>query len=107
MSSQVRVFCPSGALDSLAATELRWEVANAISAGARTILINCQDVTFMDSSGLGALVMMLKHVREAKGKLALCSTIDQIEMLLELTSMDQVFQVFPDQAAFEQALVQG
>lgn len=105
MSSEIKVFRPSDILDSLNGAELRREVNDAIAAGAKTILIDCQDVTFMDSSGLGALVMILKNVREAEGKLALCSIIDQIQMLLELTSMDNVFQVFPNREAFEQQLM--
>lgn len=104
MSSEIKVFRPSGVLDSLNGSELRREVNDAIASGARNILVNCQDVTFMDSSGLGALVMMLKNVREVEGKLALCCIIDQIQMVLELTSMDNVFQVFPDQEAFEKQL---
>ena len=101
MSSEIKVFRPSGILDSLNGAELRRGVNDAIASGARTILINCQDVTFMDSSGLGALVMILKSIRAVKGKLALCSIIDQIQILLELTSMDKVFQIFPNQEAFE------
>lgn len=105
MSSEIKVFRPSGVLDSLNGAELRRSVNDAIAAGARNILIDCQDVTFMDSSGLGALVMMLKNVREVEGKLALCCIIDQIQMVLELTSMDNVFQVFPNQEAFEKEVV--
>lgn len=102
MTSEIKVFRPSGIIDSINGAALRREVNDALAAGAKVILVDFQDVTFMDSSGLGALVMTLKNVREAEGKLALCSIIDQIRMLLELTSMDKVFQVFPNQAAFEQ-----
>lgn len=102
--SSVKIFSPTGIIDSINGGELRREVNDAIAAGAKTILIDCQDVTFMDSSGLGALVMMLKHVREVEGKLALCAINDQLRLLLELTSMDTVFQVFPSREAFEQTV---
>ncbi len=107
MSPEIKVFRPAGILDSINGAELRRDVSDAIAAGAKTILINCQDVDLMDSSGLGALVMILKQVRQAGGELALCSAIDQIQMLLELTSMDSLFPVFPTQEDFEQQFVRG
>ena len=64
------------------------------------MLIDFQDVTFMDSSGLGALVLALKTVRAAGGKLFICSINEQVRMLFELTSMDRVFQIFPNRDEF-------
>jgi anti-anti-sigma factor len=46
------------------------------------VLIDFQDVTFMDSSGLGALVLALKTVRAAGGKLFICSVNEQIKCYL-------------------------
>jgi anti-anti-sigma factor len=102
MDSQIKVIQPSGIIDSLNGGQIRREASDAIASGVKTILIDCQNVTFMDSSGLGALVMILKNVREIGGKLALCSIIDQIRMLLELTSMDNILEVFPNQESFNQ-----
>jgi len=48
----------------------------------------------MDSSGLGALVLALKAVRMAGGRLFVCSINEQIRILFELTSMDRVFEIF-------------
>lgn len=102
MNPEIKVFRPSGIIDSVNGAQLRREVNDAIAAGAKTILINCQDVTFMDSSGLGALVMILKNLREVEGKLALCCIVDQIRMLLELTGMNNIFAVFSNEEAFQQ-----
>lgn len=101
MSSAVKVFRPTGVLNSTNGMDLREDLNQAIAAGARIILIDCQDLNFMDSSGLGVLVMMLKKVREAKGTFALCNLNKQVQMVLELTNMDNVFQIFPNREAFE------
>jgi anti-anti-sigma factor len=61
------------------------------------ILINLQEVTFMDSSGLAALVISLKTVRSAGGRFCICSINDQVRLLFELTSMTQVFEIFGSQ----------
>lgn len=104
MSSEVKILQPSGVLDSTQGNELRREIGDLVSAGVKYILIDCQNVDFVDSSGLGGLVMTLKLVREKSGKLALCSINDQLRMLLELTSMDSVFDVFQSPAEFSQTV---
>ncbi|MBD3886658.1 STAS domain-containing protein [Phormidium tenue FACHB-886] len=93
MDSTTKVIQLSGILDSIAGKHLRQEVTDLVDAGVPTILLNCQEVTFMDSSGLSALVMVLKKVREAGGDLLLCSINHQVRLLLELTGMDGVFEI--------------
>lgn len=102
MDSKITVIQASGLIDSISGNQLRRDASDAIASGAKTILIDCEKATFMDSSGLGALVMILKTVREAGGRLSLCSITDQIQMVLELTSMDSLFEIFPNREAFEQ-----
>lgn len=105
MNSIVKVIKPSGILDGTKAPNFRQEVSNCVKEGADIILINFQEVTFMDSSGLGALVLALKTVRAAGGKLFLCSINEQIRMLFELTSMDRVFEIYPNQEEFKNAVL--
>ena len=62
MSSDVQVLQPQGILDGTKASEFRKEISNLVDKGAKTILIDFKDVSFMDSSGLGALVLALKTV---------------------------------------------
>lgn len=96
---------PAGILDSTKATQIRREVADVLEQNAGIVLIDLEDVTFVDSSGLGALVVALKTVRAAGGKLYICSINEQVKMLFELTSMDRVFEVFEDRAAFNQKVL--
>jgi anti-anti-sigma factor len=104
MPSIIKVIQPAGILDSTNGNRLRRDVNDAIESGAAAILIDCQDVLFMDSSGLSALIMILKAVREANRKLSLCSINDQLRMLFELTSMESVFEVFQNQAEFNRLM---
>ncbi|MEB3884934.1 STAS domain-containing protein [Lyngbya sp. CCY1209] len=101
MSSDVQVLQPEGILDGTKAREFRQDIARLVEKGAETILIDFQDVTFMDSSGLGALVLALKTVRAANSKLVICSINEQIRILFELTSMDRVFELFESREEFE------
>lgn len=99
----VTIVQPLGILDSTQAGAFRQEVSDRVRDGAKYILVDFQDVTFMDSSGLGALVLALKTARSAGAKMYVCSINDQVKMLFELTSMDRVFELYPDQETFKTA----
>lgn len=105
MSSHVEVIQPTGIFDGTQAPRFRQEVETAIADGADVILVDLQTVSFMDSSGLGALVVALKAVRASGGRLFLCSVNQQIKTLFELTSMDQVFVIMADRTEFEQQVM--
>jgi anti-anti-sigma factor len=96
----VRVVRPMGVLDVTTSERLRREIMTVIDTGCRNVVIDCQDLTFMDSSGLAALVLASQKVREANSKLAICSINKQIEMLFTLSSMDDIFEIYPSLAEF-------
>lgn len=100
MDSAVKVVQPAGILDSAKGTQFRQDISKLVENGAKIVLVDFQDVSFMDSSGLGALVLALKTVRASGGKLFVCSINEQVKMLFELTSMDRVFKIFANQEEF-------
>lgn len=104
MTPNFQVIQPTGILDGSQAQHFRSEVTDVVNAGTKVILVNLQDVTFMDSSGLAALVLALKTVRSAGGKFCVCSVNDQVRLLFELTSMTRVFEIFESQEAFSHSL---
>ena len=106
MNPAVKIIQPAGILDGKKATQFKEEIKASLAEGIKTVLLDFQDVTFMDSSGLGVLVLVLKNVRAANAELFLCSINEQIRMLFQLTSMDQVFKVFADRQEFTQKMEQ-
>ncbi len=102
MSSIVKIVQPSGILDGVRTNELRREISDVVESGADIVLVDFQDVTFMNSSGLGALVSTLKVMRSAGAELFLCSLSDQVKIIFQLTKMDRVFKTFANRDEFEQ-----
>lgn len=105
MQTDVKIIEPTGILDSTQADAFRMQVEEALEQKANIILIDLKNITFVDSSGLGILVVVLKKVRAVQKKMYVCSINDQVRMLFELTSMDRVFEAFPDRAAFEEKVI--
>jgi anti-sigma B factor antagonist len=101
MTLSSKVIEPAGILDSTQAESFRLAVDEALAEGVDVILIDLKQITFIDSSGLGSLVMVLKKVRALERKMYICSINDQVRMLFDLTGMDRVFDLLPDRSAFE------
>lgn len=104
MNLTVKAIQPSGVLNGSQGSNLRQEIDALLASGAEVVLVNLQDVTFVDSSGLGALVMAFKSARAAGSRLCFCSVGEQPKMLFELTGMEQVFDVFSDPDEFHKTL---
>ncbi len=101
MSSNVQVIEPAGILDSTKAEEFRASVEALLDEGVEVILVDLKDITFIDSSGLGTLVVLLKKARSLARSFCICSMNDQVRMLFELTSMDRVFDIYENRQVFE------
>ncbi len=102
----VKIIEPTGVLDDgVTSNKLRQEVREAIEQGAETILINCQKVTFINSSGLGSLVATLKISRASGASLYLCCLSAQVKIVIELANMEFVFTIFKDRSEFEAKVV--
>lgn len=100
MSPNVTVVRPTDILDNSKAVSFRRQIVEG-ARQASMVLVDFSQVTFMDSSGLGALVLARKEVRNQGSQLYLCSLNNQLQMLFELTSMDRIFDIFSDQEEFQ------
>ncbi|MCI5146198.1 MAG: anti-sigma factor antagonist [Candidatus Electrothrix sp. AR3] len=82
-------------LDSACASDFQKNVYSQVSSSHKTIILDLAKVTFIDSSGLGALVAVLKQL-PSDGKLLLCGVGHNVFYLLRLTRMDNIFTLYPD-----------
>ena len=100
MTSNFKVIHSIGILDGIHGNKLRQETVDLIQLGTKNILLDCSKIIFMDSSGLSALVMMMKSAKQVNGKFALCSLNDQLKVLIKLTSLDKVLNIVSDRDSF-------
>lgn len=79
-------------LDAAMSVRFKERMRELSDGGANYIVLDLSDVTFMDSSGLGAVVAVMKHMgREKTFKIAgLTPTVDKV---FRLTRMDGVFDI--------------
>lgn len=78
---------------------LRTKVRELVDGGARRIILNLADVTYMDSSGLGELVAAHTTITRAEGEMKLLNLAKRVHDLLKLTKLYTVFEVFEDESS--------
>jgi anti-anti-sigma factor len=84
-----------GAPDKLVVSnrfELRERVLSALDCGVRAIVLDLSPTDYVDSAGLGTLVLLTKRARDAGGRMVLSGLNDRVADLLRLTRLDQVLE---------------
>lgn len=79
------------------ATALRERVSAVITAGVHNLVLNLGQVDFIDSTGLGALVMCSTSLRKAGGTVKLLNLNRRNIELLVMTKLATVFEIFTDE----------
>jgi anti-anti-sigma factor len=83
-----------GRLTMAAAGELKAAVDREVATGRTLVVVDLEPTTFLDSSGLGALVGGLRSARAAGGDLRIARVGAQVRTVLELTTMDRVLRPY-------------
>ena len=98
-AGKVTVFHLSGPLVWDDATrELREAISRAVSEGALAILLDMEQMTRLDSGGVGLLVAMFRHVTRRGGQLKLLRPSATVRRVLGIAHMTMVFDIFDDEA---------
>ncbi len=79
-------------LDASVAITFKEKVGKVIAEGEKRLILDLGRIEFVDSSGLGALVALLKRLGN-EGTLALAGLRPPVQRLLALTRLDRVFRV--------------
>ena len=76
------------------AADLRSNIKHLQDEGELDLIINLQDVGFIDSSGVGMLIHCLQEVRSRGGDLRLLRLSEDIHDLFEMVAIDRLFTIF-------------
>lgn len=88
----------SGEVDVYTAPKLKSTLVDLVDKGNFKIVVNLEQVDFMDSSGLGVLVGGLKRVRSHDGAIALVCTQENILKIFRITGLVKVFPIFEEES---------
>ncbi|MEM9301377.1 MAG: STAS domain-containing protein [Pseudomonadota bacterium] len=81
-----------GEVDLSWSSELRRAILDAVG-GAPAVLVEMADVSYIDSSGIAALVEGYQTARADARQFGLLAISDPVRAVLELARLDQVFPI--------------
>lgn len=80
-----------GEIDIYSAPAFKESLLKAIGEGGKDMVLECADLSYIDSTGLGILVGALKRIRENDCNIVIKNPKATIRKLFRITGLDKVF----------------
>jgi len=89
----------AGEVDVANAGQVRDAALTLMSGGTKHLVVDLNATEYMDSTGLGTLVGLLKRMKESGGDVVIAVARPRVRRLFEITGLTQVFRIYDDVAA--------
>jgi anti-sigma B factor antagonist len=91
----------AGEHDLYTAPKVQEALRGVIAAGARTIVVDLTETTFLDSTMLHALLSARNELRDG-GRLLLVTNDETVKRVFEIAGIDRFFDFYPSRRAAEE-----
>lgn len=85
------ILMPEGDMDIYTSATFKEDVLNSFEKTPADLLIDGEKLDYIDSTGLGALIGILKRVKESDHKIYLQNIKPNIKKLFDITELDKLF----------------
>lgn len=92
----VQVLNCGGSLDADTVAGFKKIAYDLVSGGSTRFVIDCTNLSFIDSMGLGVLISLLRRVRQHEGDVKVASLSDEVKTIFEITRLHRLFDVCAD-----------
>ncbi len=89
----------SGRINILNATQFEEEAENAIEDGDRAVVLDLENLTYISSAGLYAVLKLAKIAWKRDAAFALCALSDHIHLVFKRIGFDRIMAIHPTRAA--------
>jgi anti-sigma B factor antagonist len=102
----IEVIALQGRFDVNVASTVRKRIDDITSKKPALLVVNLEEVNFLDSTGLATLVQGQKQAQALNGKMNLCGLRQSVRIIFELTRLDSFFEIFSTEEEAVTALVE-
>src|SRR5690625_2932976 len=95
INGTVVIYMKEKRLDAHNSGELKERMLQLGENGKTHLIVDLEEVRFIDSSGLGALLSGHKSATLRNGSFKLCNLQPQVQSMFELTRLHRVFDIYP------------
>lgn len=99
----ILILTVAGRLDARNSGEFEQQ-ALALATTETKIILECQQLEYVSSSGLRVFLLLLKKLKQSNGQLAICGLSPVIREIFDISGFSGIFSIFTDVA---QAKAQG
>lgn len=82
-------------LDNIKSSELKTEIVLLNTEGIRNIILDLSNVKFIDSSGLGAILIGRRLCNEHNGTFVVCNPSIQVFQLIKISQLHNIVNIIP------------
>ncbi|MFZ5431568.1 MAG: STAS domain-containing protein [Bacteroidota bacterium] len=86
-----------GRIDTIHSPLLESEVNQIFDDGEKNLIINCQGMSYISSSGLRVFLVAQKKAKSISGKLNLCEMQPAIQEIFRISGFSNLFRIFDTQ----------
>ncbi len=86
----------TGEVEVANAAQVRDAALKLVESGPRFLVVDLSGVDYMDSTGLGMLVGLLKRLKEKGGDLLIAGPQPRVRKLFDITGLAQVLRIYED-----------
>lgn len=91
--NDITVITPSGDIDISTVPALRNRVDGALQSGIVRVIVNCQSVSFIDSTGVAFLLSRARTIMRREGMLSLVNASPQVVRFLQIARLIDILHV--------------
>ena len=93
VDDSTHVVSPTGEIDLVTAPALGRRLFSLLDEGKTSLVVDLSRVTFMDSTGIGVLLNVLRRVGHRKGRLVLVCPTERIMRPFEISGLVGLLQI--------------
>jgi anti-sigma B factor antagonist len=82
---------------------IEWGLAELLKENHKKVVFDLTDVIYLDSSGIGILMMCHAKLKKAGGSLHIAGAQGMVEEALQITSVNKIVKLYPTAAEAAQA----
>ena len=97
---------PKGELDANSSLEMNQAILKQLSTGNHQLHIDCADLEYITSAGLGVFLSFMEDINQKGGKLMFSNMSTKVYDVFQLLGLHQLFTIVPHPKEVEEKMLQ-
>lgn len=96
IDNDVLIIKADGGLNSSTAEQFVQSIVKLVDAGIKKIIVDCEELDYISSYGLGVLVRLHARMKRDSGDVKIASVGGLLPDILQVTGLSKLFKIYPD-----------